>query len=104
SFQVFVGSADVAAGTETVLCQIAAEALDTSVESIVPHAPDTDVVPFPSGPVRASALYGSGLAVRAAAQQIRGQLIDHAARMLMVGKDEVVLRGGAAHAGGRRLG
>jgi putative selenate reductase molybdopterin-binding subunit len=105
SFHLFVGTSDIGAGTETVLCQIAAEVLGAPLEAVVAHAADTDVVPFASGPMRASALYVSGLAVRDAALQVRSRLLERAAHMLGVDKDSVTLADAAAHVpDGRRLG
>jgi putative selenate reductase molybdopterin-binding subunit len=104
SFHLFVGTADLGAGTETVLCQIAAEVLEAPLDSVVAHSADTDVVPFASGPTRSSALYVSGLAVRDAALQVRARLIERAAQLLNVPKDEVTLNGAYAHSRHHRLG
>jgi putative selenate reductase molybdopterin-binding subunit len=104
SFHLFVGTADMGAGTETVLCQIAAEVLEAPLDSVVAHSADTDVVPFASGPTRSSALYVSGLAVRDAALQVRARLIERAAVLLKVPRDEVTLNGAYAHSRHHRLG
>jgi putative selenate reductase molybdopterin-binding subunit len=104
SFQLFVGSADMDAGGDTVLCQIAAEVLGIPADAVVAHAADTDVVPFSSGPTRSSALYVSGTAVRKAAEAVRQRVIEHAARLLDASVDTLVARDGAVHApDGRRL-
>jgi putative selenate reductase molybdopterin-binding subunit len=104
SFHLFVGTADMGAGTETVLCQIAAEVLEASIDSVVVHSADTDVVPFASGPTRSSALFVSGLAVRDAALQVRARLIERAAQMMAVAAEEVTLSGAFAHSRHHRLG
>jgi putative selenate reductase molybdopterin-binding subunit len=104
SFHLFVGTTDMGAGTETVLCQIAAEVLEAPLESVVAHSADTDVVPFASGPTRSSALYVSGLAVRNAALQVRARLIDRAAQLMRVPPEEVTLHGASAHSRHHRVG
>ncbi len=97
SFHLFVGTADLGAGSETVLCQIAAEVLDAPLEAVIVHQADTDVVPFASGPTRSSALYLSGLAVRDAAQNVRQRLLQRAAQMLGVRQDVLALRNGSVY-------
>ena len=105
SFLLFVGTADMDAGGDTVLCQIAAEVLGVPADSVVAHAADTDVVPFASGPTRSSALYVSGIAVRKAAEAVRQRVIEHAARLLGTPAESLTARDGAVHAeDGRRLG
>ena len=105
SFLLFVGTADMDAGGDTVLCQIAAEVLEVPVESVVAHAADTDVVPFASGPTRSSALYVSGLAVRKAAEAVRQRIVEHAARLMGVDAATLSAReGGVVAADGRRMG
>jgi putative selenate reductase molybdopterin-binding subunit len=105
SFLLFVGTADMDAGGDTVLCQVAAEVLGVPVESVVAHAADTDVVPFASGPTRTSALYVSGLAVRKAAEAVRERILQHAARLLSADPSTLTARDGAVQAAdGRRLG
>ena len=105
SFLLFVGTADMDAGGDTVLCQIAAEVLAVPAESVVAHAADTDVVPFASGPTRSSALYVSGLAVRKAAEAVRQRIVEHAAQSLGVDARTLFVREGAVHsADGGRLG
>jgi putative selenate reductase molybdopterin-binding subunit len=105
SFLLFVGTADMDAGGDTVLCQIAAEVLSVPLEAVVAHSADTDVVPFASGPTRSSALYVSGLAVRKAAEAVRQRILDHAAQSLGADPRTLFVREGAVHsADGGRLG
>jgi putative selenate reductase molybdopterin-binding subunit len=105
SFLLFVGTADMDAGGDTVLCQIAAEVLGVSPDAVVAHAADTDVVPFASGPTRSSALYVSGLAVHDAARAVQRLIAEQAARLLEVPADALTFEDGTVRArDGRRLG
>jgi putative selenate reductase molybdopterin-binding subunit len=104
SFVLFVGTTDMDAGGDTVLCQIAAEVLGVPTESVGVHTADTDVVPFSSGPTRSSALYVSGNAVRGAAEAVRHRIAEHGARLLGLPIESLTVRDGAVFAAdGRTL-
>ncbi len=69
SFNLLVGATDLGTGSDTVLAQIAAETLGTSLDRIVVTSSDTDVTPFDVGAYASSTTYLSGEAVRKAAQE-----------------------------------
>jgi len=76
SVRVLVSSAEFGQGTNTVLCQIAAEALGLPYESVAIAQPDTTVVPN-SGPTVASrTAMIVGKLVQAAAQGIKQRLTE----------------------------
>ncbi|MGQ9601833.1 MAG: molybdopterin-dependent oxidoreductase [Candidatus Bipolaricaulia bacterium] len=82
SFNLLIGAADIGTGADTVLAQIAAEALGVGVEEIIVYAGDTDFCPFDSGAYASSTTYVSGGAVKKAAEMVKEQLLEVAGRML----------------------
>lgn len=75
---IFVSSTEFGQGTNTILCQVAAEALQLGYEDIVIHPPDTRVVPN-SGPTVASrTAMVVGKLVERASEKLLGKLRDHA--------------------------
>ncbi len=94
SFDVFVGANDGGSGSETLLAQIAAEALGVPVESILMHTADTSVTPFEMGSSASSTLYVSGGAVKKAAEQVRRQILAVGGRMLSTLPETLKIRRG----------
>ena len=76
------GASDVGGGADTVLAQIAAETLGVSLDKIVITSGDTDVTPFDVGAYASSTTIISGGAVKKAAEKVRAQVLEIAARML----------------------
>jgi len=74
---------DLGTGADTVLAQIAAETLGVPVEDVIVYAADTDMTPFDTGAYASSTTYISGGAVLKAAEQVRAQILEHAARYLL---------------------
>ncbi len=87
SFNLLVGATDLGTGSDTVLAQIAAETLGVPLEQIVVYSSDTDFTPFDTGAYASSTTYISGGAVLKAAEDVRRQIIAHAARHLLPGAD-----------------
>jgi putative selenate reductase molybdopterin-binding subunit len=69
------------------LGQIAAETLGVPLEEILIYSSDTDLTPFDTGAYASSTTYISGNAVLKAAEEVRQQIIDHAAAHLFVDAD-----------------
>ena len=82
TFALFVGATDLGTGSDTVLVQIAAEALGVPPEDISILSSDTDLTPFDVGAYASSTTYVSGGAVKKAADQMVTALLDLAAGML----------------------
>ncbi|MGJ3242782.1 MAG: molybdopterin-dependent oxidoreductase [Opitutales bacterium] len=61
------GAADIGTGSDTALCQIAADVLDLPQRGITLVAADTDETPFDTGAYASAQLYHAGEAVRRAA-------------------------------------
>jgi putative selenate reductase molybdopterin-binding subunit len=87
SFNLTVGATDLGTGSDTILSQIAAETLGVPLEDIIIYSSDTDFTPFDTGAYASSTTYISGNAVLKAAEQVRQQIIDHAARHLLAEAD-----------------
>ncbi|MBD3305331.1 molybdopterin-dependent oxidoreductase, partial [candidate division KSB3 bacterium] len=82
TFRLFVGATDLGTGSDTVLCQIAAETLGVRVEDISILSSDTDLTPFDVGAYASSTTYISGGAVKKAAESAHQQIVAIAAKML----------------------
>ncbi|MEZ4719476.1 MAG: molybdopterin cofactor-binding domain-containing protein [Caldilineaceae bacterium] len=83
SFNLLVGATDLGTGSDTVLAQIAAETLGVPLEQVIVYSSDTDFTPFDTGAYASSTTYISGGAVMKAAEEVRAQIVRHAARHLM---------------------
>ncbi len=103
SFNLLIGATDLGTGSDTVLAQIAAEALGTSLEQIIVYSSDTDLTPFDVGAYASSTTYLSGEAVRKTALMVREQILEVAAAMLEAPAEEVTLGEAMAEAGGKEL-
>jgi putative selenate reductase molybdopterin-binding subunit len=84
SFNIAVGATDLGTGADTVLAQIAAEVLGVPVEDVVMYSSDTDMTPFDVGAYASSTTYISGMSVKKAADAVRMQIKERAAKMLGV--------------------
>jgi len=82
SFNLNVGATDLGTGSDTVLAQIAAEVLETTVDKMIVYSSDTDMTPFDVGAYASSTTYLSGEAVRKTASKIKEQIVRVAAEML----------------------
>jgi putative selenate reductase molybdopterin-binding subunit len=82
SFNVMTGATDIGQGSDTILAQIAAEALGVDMDKIVMHSVDTDSSVFDYGSYASSTTYISGGGVKVAAERVRQQILDVAGDML----------------------
>jgi len=82
SFNLLMGATDLGTGSDTVLAQIAAEELGTTVDKIIVYSSDTDMTPFDVGAYASSTTYLSGSAVRNCAGKVQKQIMATAASML----------------------
>ena len=101
SFNLLVGATDLGTGSDTVMAQIAAEALGTDLEQILVFSSDTDLTPFDVGAYASSTTYLSGEAVRRTALKVRDQIAGVAASMMGVPVEEVTLGEARAVGGGK---
>jgi putative selenate reductase molybdopterin-binding subunit len=97
SFNLQLGASDIGTGSDTILGQIAAEKIGTSVDKMIVYSSDTDMTPFDVGAYASSTTYLTGEAVRKTALDIKEQLIKYAAKMLTTPAEEIELKDGVAH-------
>ena len=93
SYMVTVGATDIGQGSDTIISQIVAEELGTTVDKVLIYSSDTDLTPFDCGAYASSTTYISGNAAWRAAQKMRERLIQEAATFLEVNKDDVEFDG-----------
>jgi putative selenate reductase molybdopterin-binding subunit len=84
SFNLLVGATDLGTGSDTVLAQIAAETLGCPLNDVVIYSSDTDFTPFDTGAYASSTTFISGGAVKKAAERVRNQIFERAAKMLNI--------------------
>lgn len=75
TFKLFVGSADIGQGSETMECQIAAELLGVPLESISITAADTGLTPYDTGTFGSSQTFICGNAIRKACEDFKTKFI-----------------------------
>jgi len=93
SFNLLVGATDLGTGSDTILGQIAAEVLGVPLEKMIVYSSDTDMTPFDVGAYASSTTYVSGMAVKRAAERVKGQILDVASRILEADPEGLVLAG-----------
>ncbi len=86
---VLIACSDLGQGSDTTLTQIAAETLGWPMEDVRLETGDSDATGFDIGAHASRTLYVGGAAVLKACQDARGQLLDRAARILKVNRDEL---------------
>lgn len=82
NYTLLTGSTDMGTGSDTILTQMAAEILQTSIANITVHAADTDVSPYDPGSYASSTTYVTGMAVVRAAEDLKQQIVAQAAKQL----------------------
>lgn len=92
-FNLLIGATDIGQGSDTVLAQIAAEALMVPLEKMIVYSSDTDLTPFDTGAYASSTTYVSGNAVVNAAKEMKSMLIREGAQALELSIDQVVYNG-----------
>jgi putative selenate reductase molybdopterin-binding subunit len=92
-YNLMVGATDIGQGSDTILAQIAAEALMTTVDKVIVYSSDSDLTPFDTGAYASSTTYVSGNAVLNAANIMKDMLIKEAAHVLKVDIKDVEFDG-----------
>ncbi|MGQ0571969.1 MAG: xanthine dehydrogenase family protein molybdopterin-binding subunit [Armatimonadota bacterium] len=106
SVTVLTGTVEIGQGSDTVLAQMAADALAVDPGRINVVHSDTAVTPYDQSTSSSRSTFSMGNAVRQAAGEVREQLVEMAARFLEVAEVDVILEDGAAYPKGaptRRL-
>ena len=84
------GASEIGQGSETVLAQIVAETLGTSVEDVSVVNSDTDVKPWDVGVHASRTTFIAGNAARLAALDARAQIFETAAELLSADAGELI--------------
>lgn len=92
-YTLLIGATDMGTGCDTILAQMAAEVLETSLDNIIVHAADTDVSPYDPGSYASSTTYVGGMAVVQAAEKLKNKILEQGAAFLEVSPAEVEFDG-----------
>lgn len=82
SFNLLMGATDLGTGSDTILAQIAAEALCVDTDKFIVYSSDTDLTPFDVGAYASSTTYITGQAVLQCALKVKEQILNVAAKIL----------------------
>lgn len=93
-FSLLMSPTDVGTGADTILTQMAAEVLATSLCNIATIVADTDVTPYDPGSYASSGTYVTGRAVIAACEDLRRQILDEAASRYQLERQKLELGDG----------
>ncbi|MBM4296353.1 MAG: xanthine dehydrogenase subunit D, partial [Deltaproteobacteria bacterium] len=94
SLNVLTSSVECGQGAKTVLAQIAADAMQVAVERVAVSNPDTDLTPYDQQTSSSRTTYSMGGAVIEAAADLKQQLLDHAANLLEVSVQDLIIGNG----------
>jgi CO/xanthine dehydrogenase Mo-binding subunit len=89
---LFSGESELGQGKNTVLSQIAANAVGLSLSDVRAAAVDTENCPFVLGPYSSKTTVLAGNAVRSAGLQLRNQILEAASHMLEVPVHRIQMR------------
>ena len=92
-YNLMVGATDIGQGSDTILAQIAAEELMTTVDKVIVYSSDSDLTPFDTGAYASSTTYVSGNAVLNAAKIMKDMLLEEASKALKVKLEHVKFDG-----------
>lgn len=87
-----VGAADIGQGSDTILAQIVAEELGVRFEDVLVTSADTGVTPDGGATSASRQTYISGNAALLAAQEAKQALVEEAAELFGVEKEQVIIR------------
>jgi 4-hydroxybenzoyl-CoA reductase subunit alpha len=89
SATLYTGSVEIGQGSDTVLCQMAAEAMGYTYEQMKIIAADTEITPMDFGAYASRQTYMSGTAVKLAGEEIKKQILDMASIMLSLPPEDL---------------
>ncbi|MBC8015765.1 MAG: molybdopterin-dependent oxidoreductase, partial [Sporomusaceae bacterium] len=93
NYTLLLGSTDMGTGSDTILAQMAAEILETPMESIIVSTADTDISPYDPGSYASSTTYVTGMAVVKAAEELKQKIVEQGAKLLNVSSEDIVFDG-----------
>lgn len=89
NYTLYTGSSDMGMGANTILTQMACEALGCPMESMMVVESDTDIVPFDPGSYASSTTYVTGTAAKMAAEELREKIIHKLAQFMDVKPEDI---------------
>ncbi len=89
---LYTGSVDIGQGSDTVLSQMAAEAMGINYEDIALVTSDTETTPHDFGAYASRQTLMSGAAVKQAGEEVKGKVLELAANMLEASVEDLSLR------------
>ena len=93
NYTLLTGSTDMGTGSDTILAQMCAEVLETTMDKIVVNSADTDSSPYDPGSYASSTTYVTGMAVVKAATELKDKIISLGAERLGLAKEAVEFDG-----------
>lgn len=91
---LYTGAVEIGQGSDTILCQMAAEAMGYRYEQMKIVAADTEIAPHDFGAYASRQTYMSGAAVKQAGEEVKRQILDMASVMLSLPADDLECHGG----------
>jgi len=93
SVQLQVGATEIGQGSDTALSQIAAEVLGLPLDMVhIISQQDTDITPFDTGAYASRQTFVSGAAVYKAAEEVRGKVLELAAKKVGLSVDALDIK------------
>ncbi|WP_434796448.1 xanthine dehydrogenase family protein molybdopterin-binding subunit [Terrisporobacter vanillatitrophus] len=93
NYTLLTGSTDMGTGSDTILAQMCAEILETTMDKIVVNSADTDSSPYDPGSYASSTTYVTGMAVVKAATELKNKIVNLGAERLGLNKEDVEFDG-----------
>jgi 4-hydroxybenzoyl-CoA reductase subunit alpha len=94
---LYTGATDIGQGSTTVLAQMVAEELGVALADVTVVCQDTSLAPFDNGTFDSRVTYGTGQAVRKAAQAAKKELAEVAGAVLGVRAEHLECGGGGVY-------
>jgi len=94
SATLYTGATDIGQGSDTVLCQMAAEGMGYTYERMKIVAADTEITPHDFGAYASRQTLMSGAAVKQAGEMIKTQILDMAGKMMEIDPEQLDCREG----------
>jgi 4-hydroxybenzoyl-CoA reductase subunit alpha len=89
---LYTGATDIGQGSDTILCQMAAEAMGYNYENMKIVSADTETTPHDFGAYASRQTLMSGAAVKQAGEEVKAQLLEIAAEMMDVAAEDLDCR------------
>src|SRR6202050_369769 len=90
---VYTGASDIGQGSDTMVSQIAAEVLGCTMWHVKVIAADTDLTPIDIGSYSSRGTFMNGNATKRAAESVKKQIVEAAAKRMNCAADDVIMRG-----------